>query len=475
MDHPDWVRIQEIYDLALPLPPAERAAFVAQECHGDQAMANEVNELLQAHESSGDFLNSSLFEMGLEVISNSEDELIGTIVDGRYRVIQMLAAGGMGKLYLAEDSNLHDQLVALKVLSQTLLPDAERRFKQEVHALTLVKHPNIVRVLGAGQLPGGKPYIVIEYIEGVTLRSLIPSGGMDRKCAASMLKDIGAALGHIHNQGIVHRDLKPENIMVEVSDDGTESVKIVDFGIAKVENSVVTGTVHNVPIGTLPYMSPEQKRGDEIKPASDIYAMAVIAYEMVNGKRPLDQTSTPVRRGRLPRKAYNLILRGLSEEPASRPQSAKQFGEDLSIALSKKSLPDWLKVAAGVLVVALLAYGISSFIDDPPPPPAKGFDYWLTVQPMHDGKAYGDAYKSNGKDDTFGNGDSFQLNVRSTDSGFLYILNEGTAGFRLLHPSKAINNGSASIGADQTVQLNWATFHGPPGTENFWIIWSVLP
>lgn len=478
MAHPDWDRVQEIYNSALPLPPAERSAFIDRECQGDEALANEVNELLEAHASSGDFLDSPLFEMGLNVISNSEDELIGTIVDDRYRVIQVLAEGGMGKLYLAEDINLHDQLVVLKILSQTLLPDAdaERRFKQEIHALTLVKHQNIVRVLGAGKLPGGKPYVVIEYIEGVTLRSLIPGAGMERTYAASVLRDMGAALGHIHNQGIVHRDLKPENIMIEVSSDGTESVKIVDFGIAKVKNSVVTSTVHNVPIGTLPYMSPEQKRGDEITPASDVYAMAVIAYEMVNGQRPPDQASTPLRRGRLTPKAYNLILRGLSDKPADRPRNAKQFGADLSAALGKSDLPVWLKVAAGVLIVALLGYGIFLFIDNPPPlSPAKGFDYWLTVQPMRDGKEYGERYKTNGDEDTFENGDNFQLNVRGRESGYLYILSEGVTGFRLTYPNKTTNNGSASLGADQTVQLDWATFSGPAGAENFWIVWSVSP
>jgi Protein kinase domain/Domain of unknown function (DUF4384) len=479
MDRPDWVRIQEIYNSALRLPPAERSAFVDRECHGDPALANEVNELLKAHESSGDFLESPLFEMGLKAILDSEDELIGTIVGDRYRVIQMLAEGGMGKLYLAEALNLNNKLVALKVLSQTLLPDAEaeRRFKKEIDALTRLDHPNVVRVRDAGKLDSGKPYVVMDYIEGVTLRSLIPTGGMEGTYAASLLKEIGAALDHIHNHGIVHRDLKPENIMIEVSGDGPESVKIVDFGIAKVENSVVTSTVHNIPIGTLPYMSPEQKRGDEITPASDIYAMAVIAYEMINGKRPLDQAATPLQRGRLSRKAYNLILGGLSTEPADRPKSAKQFGADLASALGTSSRPHWLKIAAGVLLVALVSYAIYSFVGLPPKPTSepKGFDYWLTVQPMHEGKEYGDPQKSNGDEDVFENGDRFQLNVRSRESGYVYIFNEGTAAFRLIYPNKTTKNGSASVGANQTVQPDWLTFSGPAGAENFWIVWSVVP
>ena len=478
MDQPDWARIQQIYDLALPLPPAERTAFVAKACHGDQILANEVNELLQAHASSGDFLDSPLFEMGLKVISNAEDQIVGTIVNGRYRVIQVLAEGGMGKLYLAEDLNLHDQFVALKVLSQTLLPDqdAESRFRQEIEVLTRVKHPNVVQVLDAGRSPDDKPYVVMEYIDGLTLRSLIPSGGMDRQYAGSMLKDIGAALGHIHSQGIVHRDLKPENIMVQVFDDGTEVVKILDFGIAKVEDSMLTRLGDNVRIGTEPYMSPEQKRGEEITAASDIYAMAIVAYEMVNGKRPNNQPGTSLQPGRLSRKANKLILLGLAEDPAARPQSAKQYGEDLNRALTGHLEPIAI-TAAVVVLLSLLSFGLYTYFNRPAVPSEanKGVDYWLTVQPMHDGKEYGVAQKSNGKEDIFENGDKFQLNVRSLESGFVYIFNEGPSGFRLLHPRKTTNNGSATVGANQTVQCEWITFSGPAGSENFWIVWSVSP
>lgn len=476
MDQPDWGRIQQIYDEALPLPPAERSAFVAKECRDNPALADHVNELLQAYESSSDFLDSPLFQMGLKVISNSDDDLVGTIVDERYRVIQVLAEGGMGKLYLAEALRLDDQLVALKVLTQSLLPDveAERRFRQEVHALTRVKHQNIVRVIDAGKLPDGKPYIVMEYIDGVTLRSLIPGGGMDRKCAGLILKETGAALGHIHSQGIVHRDLKPENIMIEVSSEGSESVKIVDFGIAKVKDSVLTRTVGNVRIGTEAYMSPEQKHGDEITPASDIYTMALIAYEMINGKRP-DQASISLQPGRLSRKAYNLILRGLSDDPADRPRNARQYGEDLATALTSTKLPI-LPIAIAMVMLSLLSFGLYKYFTTPIDlPPYKGYDYWLTVQPVRDGKDSGNAFKSNGDDDIFANGERFQLNVRSEHSGYLYIFNEGPSEFRLIYPSKAINNGSASIGANQTVQSDWLTFSGPAGAENFWIVWSISP
>ena len=142
-------------------------------------------------------------------------------------------------------------------------------------------------MFGAGELDG-KPYIVMEYIDGPTLRSEIQNDGMDLRRAAALIKQIGAAVGHVHDKGILHRDLKPENIMLQLLSDGTEVVKIVDFGIAKIKDSVgATSTVNTVPIGTLAYMSPEQLRGGErITAASDIYSMAVVACEMITGQRP---------------------------------------------------------------------------------------------------------------------------------------------------------------------------------------------
>lgn len=364
MDLPLWNRIQEIYYLALPIGPSQRDGFVARACGLDQLLAREVNSLLGADESSGDFLESPVVGLALRIITsnslgNSEDspaapadELIGSTIDERYLVEKELSHGGMGTVYLARDLRLHNKPVVIKVLLQASLQDpyVVKKFKQEVEALARIDHPGVVSVLGAGELADGKPYIGMQFVNGVTLRSQISSEGMNFDRAASLLKQIGAALDDVHEKRIFHRDLKPENIMLQALRGNTELVKIVDFGIAKVKDSVVApSTVNEAPVGTVLYMSPEQLRGDKITAVSDIYSMAVIAYEMVTGRRPFNPTSGPqllemhhagvrVRpidlRSNLSTEAQAIILRALSFEPKDRYQSASEFGDTLARSLS---------------------------------------------------------------------------------------------------------------------------------------------
>jgi serine/threonine protein kinase len=368
MERPVWDRIQEIYYSALPMVPAERSTFVDRACDSDPFLVGEVSSLLDADESSGGFLESPVFEMGLRIIttnnpSNSEDpgaasgdELIGSTIDGRYLVEKELGHGGIGTVYLARDLTLHNRAVVIKVLLRASLRDAYvvKKFRQEVEALARIDHPGVVSVVSAGELADGKPYIVMQYVKGVTLRSQIPSEGMNLERAASILKQIGAALDDVHEKGIFHRDLKPENIMLQALRNGIELVKIVDFGIAKVKDSVVApSTVDQAPIGTVLYMSPEQLRGEKLTAATDIYSMALIAYEMVTGRRPFNPTSGPqllemhragvrVRpvdlRSGLGTEAQAIILRALSFEPKDRYQSASDFGDALARALSDEGL-----------------------------------------------------------------------------------------------------------------------------------------
>jgi serine/threonine protein kinase len=362
MERPVWDRIQEIYDSTLPLPTSERSAFIASACDNDSFLVREVTSLLKAGESSAGFLESPVFELGLKIISsdsarratertNRADSLLGTTIDQKYLVERMLGHGGMGKVYLARDLTLHNRPVVIKVLLEASVKDdyVVRKFRQEVEALARIDHPGVVSVLGAGELPDGKPYIVMQYVNGVTLRSQIAIEGMDLERAALILKQIGAALEHVHEQRIFHRDLKPDNIMLQSLKD-TELVKVVDFGIAKVKDSVVApSTVDKVPVGTVLYMSPEQLRGGErITAASDIYSMGVIAYEMVTGRRPFNPVSAPqllelhregVRvkpidlRSSLSTEAQAIILRALSFERTARYQSAAEFGNNLARAL----------------------------------------------------------------------------------------------------------------------------------------------
>ncbi|MBA2526620.1 MAG: protein kinase [Pyrinomonadaceae bacterium] len=292
----------------------------------------------------------------IDVVPNSPapDELVGTTVDGRYEIVKKLGSGGVGAVYLARDLKLHQKPVGVKVLLEKSLQDkwVLQKFKQEKEALARVDHPGVVGILDTGELPDGKPYIVMQYVDGISLRDAIKAKpeGMDLERAALIIKQAGAALSAVHEKKIYHRDLKPENIMLQKLARGNEQVKIVDFGIARVKESIVAPSTITgaATAGTIIYMSPEQLHGDRVTAASDIYSFGVIAYEMVTGRRPFNPDTvahlSDMQRGgvrvkptdlrpRLPEEAQSTILKALAFNPAGRYQNAGEFGDALARAL----------------------------------------------------------------------------------------------------------------------------------------------
>lgn len=219
---------------------------------------------------------------------------VGMLLNDRYSIERELGRGGIGAVYLAHDRQLSSRPVVVKVLLEESLQNSwvVNKFRHEIDALTRVDHPNIVGIYDAGEMEGGKPYIVMQYVEGTNLRSAINATGMDFARIAVLLRQIGRALSVAHEKGIFHRDLKPENIMLQKLGDGDVQAKVIDFGIAKVKDSLAaptTGT--NLMVGTVLYMSPEQLERKPVTAASDTYALGVIAYEMVTGRRPFNPES----------------------------------------------------------------------------------------------------------------------------------------------------------------------------------------
>ena len=518
MERPRWDRIQEIYYSTLSVSESERNKFIDSQCDSDPVLVEEVSSLLEAEKSSGDFLNQPIFELGLRVIyGNAEhsaeqylDELIGTILEKRYRIEKELGRGGIGAVYLGRDLRLHNRAVAVKVLLPESLqaPYLVRRFKQETEALSRIDHPGVVQVLTADELADGKLYIVMQYIEGVNLRSQISSEGMDFERAASILKQVGSALDYVHGKGIFHRDLKPENIMLQTLTGGSEFVKIVDFGIAKVQDSVVApSTINEAPIGTVIYMSPEQLRGERAGAASDIFSMALVAFEMLTGRRPFNPGTAPqllelqragVRvmpadlRPGLSTQAQTVILRGLSFESEDRYQTAGSFGEALASALiagpakapirKSKRASKWSLVTAALLLFVLTLATLAGFYillpykqgPEQVSKSVRSFSYWLTVQKVRDGRNYQEPFQSSGEE-VFENGYKFRINVSSTETGYLYVLEEGLpeadgAPLTMLYPTPSRSNAFVS---NQPVHTNWNRFRGQPGTDRVWIIWST--
>jgi serine/threonine-protein kinase len=167
-----------------------------------------------------------------------------------------------------------------------------KKFLQEAEALTRIKHPGVVKVIDRDRTEFGKPFFVMEFVRGRSLRSAITADGIDLDYAATLIRQIGQALNAAHREGVFHRDLKPENIMLETLSDGDEQIKLIDFGIAKLRDSESGATTgHGMVAGSLNYMAPEQLTGQNITAATDIYTFGIIAYELIAGRRPFNPDS----------------------------------------------------------------------------------------------------------------------------------------------------------------------------------------
>ncbi|HVU03877.1 MAG TPA: serine/threonine-protein kinase [Polyangiaceae bacterium] len=213
---------------------------------------------------------------------------VGYVIDERYRIEGVLGRGGMGVVYRARHDVI-DKVVAIKILLPTEDAEVVDRFVTEARAATAIGNAHIVDTVDFGRLPDGSTYFVMEYLEGQTLAKRIKAAGfIPEAVAVSIVKQIAEGMDAAHRAGIVHRDLKPENIFLVDRDGQADFVKLLDFGIAKVERSQNRITRAGTIFGTPHYMSPEQAAGREVDARTDVYAVGVILYEMLSGKTPFD-------------------------------------------------------------------------------------------------------------------------------------------------------------------------------------------
>ncbi len=294
MPENSWERIKDIVDGAIGLSPEERPSYIADACNGDANIRREVESLLSSFEKADSFLEVPAFgRPTLRIKTLEKGEMIG-----RYEIVRKLGEGGMGSVYLARDREL-DRAVAIKVLhsQNERHEDNVQRFAREAKAASALNHPNILTIYEIGEFEGS-PYIVSEYIEGVTLRDKLRTDQPDLRTVLDVSRQIAGALAAAHKARIVHRDIKPENIIVR--DDGY--VKVLDFGLAKLIEDRPGGlpalnesaeTVSGIILGTVNYMSPEQARGEKVDERTDIFSFGAVIYEMITGKAPFAGNSMP--------------------------------------------------------------------------------------------------------------------------------------------------------------------------------------
>jgi len=549
-------QILPVLESALAVEPALRAAWLDEACRGDAALRADLESLLAEQEAAAERFDRPIADLLINRIASSDAETAGlfdpaspqpadrpfihplhplnqgAVIGDRYVVERRLGRGGISDVLLARDRKLHDAQVVIKVLRAEKHEHGStswfaRKFRDESRALSRVDHPGVVRAQDVGELPDGRPYLVMQYVAGEPLRTAISAHGMDLKRAGDLIRQIAAALAAAHEQGVIHRDLKPENIMLQTVGD-EEYVKLIDFGIASVRESLSPNTALTTEAaGTAHYMAPEQLRGHPTF-ASDVYALGVIAYELVTGRRPFNPDSVyqllelqregvkiaPCDlRPSLPEAAQQAILRALSFDPSARQASARAFSDELldgleitervglttrsaTLAQGKppRSKRRWPAIAAIVIAAASIgyfarAYRLNSAGDRAPVElPERQLRY--SIELRRNPKRYPRAQTLRlAHTVIFENGDQIRLHIRSPQAGYLYVINEGPipAGdlpsYNLLFPyalgDKFFSN---AIAANEPVRIpqpsnrpekDWLVLDEEQGVERLWLVWSA--
>jgi Tol biopolymer transport system component/serine/threonine protein kinase/Flp pilus assembly protein TadD len=355
-----WQRIKALLESAIERDPPAREAFLDEACAGDPVLRREVGALLDSHARAGDFIESPAY--AVMATSLAESDLGPGTAIGPYEIVTRLAAGGMGDIYLAEDTRLGRKIV-LKALPTAFTKDAERvrRFQLEARAASALNHPNIVTVYEIGQVDH-LHYIAIEFIDGETLRQRLANGPPGIAEALEIAINVATALLAAHEAGLVQRDIKPENIMVRAD----RVVKVLDFGIAKLteskpmisEASTLFQTQQGIIIGTAPYMSPEQARAVAVDARTDIWSLGAVLYEMVGGRPAfvgptasdviaaiLSREPVPLVRYRpeVPTELEWIIKKALRKDRDERYQTIREFLADLKNLRQRLEFEEELK------------------------------------------------------------------------------------------------------------------------------------
>lgn len=337
-----WRRIDELFQIAVEIAPAERASFLAG-LGLEEEVYREVSSLVAAHEEATGFLSMPpLFAKD----NTARGPAAGSTL-GPYRIEREIGTGGMGTVYAASrDDGQFERRVALKVVRSGLQSESIlARFRAERQILAALDHPNIARLLDGGATPDGQPYLVTELVEGVPLNEYCAARALTIDARLDLFAKLCSAVQYAHQRLVIHRDLKPSNILV----DGKGEPKLLDFGIAKLidlEHPERIQQTQTLRLLTPRYASPEQVSGGVVTTATDIYSLGVVLYELLAGRHPFeDALASPgeMRKATLEREPErpsrfqkqlagdldNIVLMALRKEPERRYRSAAQFAGDI--------------------------------------------------------------------------------------------------------------------------------------------------
>ena len=343
----DLLKARELFLHAVGKLPAEQwAGYVAEACGGDAELEMQVGHLLRIHREAGSFLErpaaagvtvaSPPHSGGTALHLPTSDDAPGTVI-GPYKLLQQLGEGGMGTVFMAEQTHPVQRKVALKLIKAGM--DSKpvlARFEAERQALALMDHPNIAKVFDAGTTDRGLPYFVMELVKGVPITTYCDDHHLTCEERLSLFVQVCQAVQHAHQKGIIHRDIKPSNVMVCLYD-GKPVPKVIDFGIAKATGQKLTDrtlfTEVGAVVGTLQYMSPEQAEVNQldVDTRSDVYSLGVLLYELLTG-------TTPLERKRLKEVTFLEVLRLIREEEPPRPSTRLSTSQGLPAIAANRGL-----------------------------------------------------------------------------------------------------------------------------------------
>jgi len=364
-DQNHWRRVAAIFEKALEVDVASRMSFLESTCP-DPTLRQEVERLLAAHQEAGDFLGTlDPFKSAALLNTETSADLLPERI-GRYDVEQILGSGAMGIVYLAHDPQLQRN-VAIKVLRvrHSISQSGQRRLLGEARSASALDHPNVAAVYEIGETNDGQTFIAMAFCEGESLATRIARSPLDVHEAAAIAQQLASALAAAHALGIVHRDVKPANIAL--SRDGR--ARLMDFGVASVVGEA--GFVMGMNAGTPAYMSPEQVVSEAVSPATDVWALGIVLYEMLTGRRPfrdetrealrssiLTQTPGAVRyeRSDVPVGLAHVVERCLAKHAADRP-TAEQLVAELQLYATKSARRTRTRAVTSVAVVATMIVG----------------------------------------------------------------------------------------------------------------------
>jgi serine/threonine protein kinase/predicted Zn-dependent protease len=325
----------------------EREAFIRANCGDDEALQREVYELLRHEQSLGSFLDSPAVDIAATTDQRPISERPGMVI-GQYKLLQQIGEGGMGVVFMAEQSEPIQRTVALKIIKPGMdTRQVIARFEAERQALAMMDHPNIAKVLDAGMTATGRPYFVMELVKGVPITKHCDEKRLSLRDRLELFMPVCQAVQHAHQKGIIHRDIKPTNVLVAEYDNHAVP-KIIDFGVAKATAQKLTErtmfTEFGQVIGTVEYMSPEQAKFNQldIDTRSDIYSLGVLLYELLTGETPFD-------RQRLRSAALDEVLQIIREEEPPRPSTRlTTLGQQAASTIAAQRQTDYQRLSSSL-------------------------------------------------------------------------------------------------------------------------------